>query len=121
MENKNNRRVFIDPLLMVLKSRRVLIALASLIVGIIVMTVPELEALHSELLILVISLALSLIGGLSLEDAVIAAKQKPVEPDVREEVREAIDAIIDKFLTETEQLLLRSGNIEDTDPDYSPN
>lgn len=121
MENKTKRRVLIDPLLMVLKSRRVLIALASLLVGVIVMTVPELEALHSELLILLISLALSLIGGISLEDAVIAAKQKPVEADIREEVREAIDAVIDEFLTETEQLLWRSGDIEGTDPDYSPN
>ncbi len=59
MENKTKRRVLIDPLLMVLKSRRVIIALVSLLVGMLVLAVPQLEALHSELLVLVVSLALA--------------------------------------------------------------
>lgn len=121
MENKQNRRVLIDPILMVLKSRRVLIALASLFVGIVVMKVPQLEALHSELLILIVSLALSLIGGLSLEDAVIAAKQAPVHESRREEIEAALDALLDSWALETEQAAWRSGNIEETGPDYSPN
>lgn len=121
MENKKNRRVLIDPLLLVLKSRRVLIAIASLLIGLLVMNVPQLEALHSELLVLVVSLALALIGGLSVEDAVIAAKQTPVQEDVRQLVEAAIDAVIDEMLLETEKNLWRSGDIEDTGPDYSPN
>ena len=121
MENKQNRRVLIDPILLILKSRRVLIALASLMVGLLVMSVPQLEALHSELLVLVISLALALIGGLSVEDAVIAAKQAPAREDLRQLIEEAADAVIDEMLTEVEKNLWRSGDIEDAGPDYAPN
>ncbi len=116
MENKQNRRVLIDPLLMILKSRRVLIAIASLIVGMIVMTIPQLEALHDELLILVISITLSLIGGLSVEDAVLASKQVPLESDIRKHVEAAVDAILEEMLYHTE----KSVHIEATRPDYSP-
>lgn len=117
MENKQNRKILIDPLLMILKSRRVLIAIASLIVALIVMTVPELESLHNELLILVISLSLSLIGGLSLEDAVFAAKQTPVKDEMRQIIDAATDAIIDEMILEAEKSLWQSGNIEATRPD----
>lgn len=114
MENKQNRRVLIDPLLMILKSRRVLIAMTSLIVGLIVMAVPQLEALHNELLILVVSLSLSLIGGLSLEDAVIAAKQAPVKDEMRQLIDAATDAIIDEMLAEAEKSFRQSKSIEKT-------
>ncbi|MEM9953357.1 MAG: hypothetical protein AAF846_17250 [Chloroflexota bacterium] len=98
MTNKDKRRPIIDPVLLLLKSRRVLIALTSLLVSVVVMLMSVLEPLHSELLILVMTLALSLITGLSIEDAVIAARQYPFNSDVRELLDAAADAIIDEIL-----------------------
>lgn len=121
MENKTKRRVLIDPLLMVLKSRRVIIALVSLLVGMLVLAVPQLEALHSELLVLVVSLALALIGGMSVEDAVIAAKQSTSDASIRQQIDEAVDAIIDEMLSEVEKNLWRSGDVENTEPDRTSN
>lgn len=121
MENKANRRVLIDPILMVLKSRRVIIALVSLLVGMLVLAVPQLESLHNELLVLVVSLALALIGGLSVEDAVIAAKQSTSDASIRQQIDEAVDAIIDEMLSEVEKNLWRSGDVENAEPDYTSN
>ena len=114
MENKQNRRILIDPLLMILKSRRVLIAVSSLIVGLLVMAVPQLEALHQEVLILLVSLSLTLIGGLSVEDAVVASKQVPLEADVRKHVESAVDAVLDEMLYQVELSSNQSNNIEAT-------
>jgi|GEM_PF-1183745 len=74
-DSKNDRRPILDPLLMALKSRRVLIALVTLVVGVLVLAVPELEAVRGELLTLLITLALALIGGYSIEDAAHAARE----------------------------------------------
>jgi len=103
MDNKDQRRVLIDPLLMILKSRRVLIALVSLIMGVVIMVVPQLAAFHSEILTLVLALALTLIGGLSIEDAAHAARQAPTETDIHQQVEAAMDAIIDAAFDEMEQ------------------
>ena len=111
MLDKSQRRPIIDPLLEVLKSRRVLIALASLLVGVLLMAVPELYPLRGELLVLVISLALALIGGYSVEDAVSLAKQQPPVPDVKTELRAVIEALLEEALQE------RSGQIESRRPD----
>lgn len=121
MENKHNRKIFIDPLLLMLKSRRVLIALASLLTGFIVMGVPQLAPLHNELLILLVSLSLALIGGLSLEDAVLAAKQTPVSDDMRQLIDAANDAILDELILEVEDLRRQSGTIDNTGFNHSPN
>jgi hypothetical protein len=114
MLDKSQRRPIIDPLLEVLKSRRVLIALASLLVGVLLMAVPELYPLRGELLVLVISLALALIGGYSVEDAVSLAKQQPPAPDVKTELRAVIEALLE------EALQARSGQIESRRPDNPP-
>ncbi|MEL6307348.1 MAG: hypothetical protein AAFV98_00665 [Chloroflexota bacterium] len=93
--DKMARRVVIDPLLALLKSRRVLIALIALLVGMLMQIVPALAPLESELMILLVSLALALIGGYSLEDAVIAARQTPNDQALRDEVDALLDAILD--------------------------
>lgn len=77
---KEHRRPVIDPLLLALKSRRVLIAICTLTIGLIVLAVPEMAPLRDELLVLLISLALGVIGGYSLEDAVRAGRERVVEP-----------------------------------------
>ncbi|MEL6524966.1 MAG: hypothetical protein AAFQ07_04575 [Chloroflexota bacterium] len=93
--DKMARRVVIDPLLALLKSRRVLVALIALLVGMLMQIVPALAPLESELMILLVSLALALIGGYSLEDAVIAARQTPNDQALRDEVDALLDAILD--------------------------
>lgn len=117
MLDKSQRRPIIDPLLEVLKSRRVLIALASLLVGVLLMAVPELYPLRGELLVLVISLALALIGGYSVEDAVSLAKQQPQSPELKEQIRAVIEAMVEESLIELEHDKWRSGQIESTRPD----
>jgi hypothetical protein len=119
MLDKSKRRPIIDPLLEVLKSRRVLIALASLLVGVILLAVPELSPLRGELLVLVISLSLALIGGYSVEDAVSLAKQQTKPADMKEQIRGVIDAMIEESLAELEQE--RLAQIESARPDGSPN
>ena len=121
MQNKENRRVLIDPILLVLKSRRVIIALVSLVLSIAVLAVPSLEPLHSDLLVLLTSLALILIGGLSVEDAVIASKQGTTDASIREQIDRAVLVILDEMLAEAEANTWASGNIENTEPDYTPN
>jgi hypothetical protein len=121
MLDKSQRRPIIDPLLEVLKSRRVLIALASLLVAVLLMALPELYPLRGELLVLVISLALALIGGYSVEDAVSLAKQQPKEPLLKEQIRAVIEAMIEESLRELEQQKQRSAQIESRRPDGSPN
>ena len=95
---KQARRPVIDPLLLALKSRRVLIAVAALLVGIVVMVFPSLAAVQGELLTLVISLALALIGGISLEDAARAGRDAAPSSDletlVKAVVVEVVEAVI---------------------------
>ena len=117
MLDKSKRRPLIDPLLEVLKSRRVLIALASLLVGVLLMAAPELYPLRSEMLFLVVSLALALIGGYSVEDAVSLAKQQPKSEDLKAQIRAVIEAMVEESLIELEQEKWRSGQIEGTGPD----
>jgi hypothetical protein len=74
-ENVSLRERILARLLQVLQSRRVVIALSALAVGVLVMAVPELAAIRGELLTLVISLALALIGGYSLSDAARIARE----------------------------------------------
>lgn len=79
-KRKEDRRPVIDPILLALKSRRVLIALSTLIVGTLIMAVPGLEAVEGELLTLVLTLAMALIGGYTIEDAAIAARGRSEQP-----------------------------------------
>jgi len=75
LEDKARRRPLVDPLLLALKSRRVLIAMSALVVSILIGLLPGLATVHEELLTVVIALALALIGGYSLEDAALAARR----------------------------------------------
>jgi hypothetical protein len=109
-DNKNSRRPIIDPLLMVLKSRRVLVALTALLVGVLVSAYPVLEPVQTELIVLVVTLALALIGGYSVEDAAHAARERSTQPptpdDLHTLLKEAVNTVIDEAhreQTETEQ------------------
>jgi hypothetical protein len=98
-ENKIERRPVIDPVLLALKSRRVIVALAALIVGLLTLAVPELQPVRSELLTLVITLALAVIGGYTVEDAAHAARDRATAPpqDLRDTIKEVLDSMVDEI------------------------
>ncbi len=96
MQNKQNRRPLIDPLVLVLKSRRVIVALAGMAVGLLLLALPDLKAVQHELLALVITLSLALIGGYSVEDAATAARQAPTDDDLAARVEALVRAIIEE-------------------------
>ena len=81
------------------------------------MAVPELYPLRGELLVLVISLALALIGGYSVEDAVSLAKQQPKSDELKTQIRAVIEAMVEESLIELEQEKWRSAQIKGTRPD----
>lgn len=92
------RRPLIDPLLLALRSRRVLVALAALLAGLLVAALPELAAVRAELLTLLITLALALIGGYSVEDAARAARTSTPPDELREQMREVLQGMLDELL-----------------------
>lgn len=99
MLEKDNRIPILDPLLLALKSRRVIVALVTLLVGVLTLAIPELTAVRGEILTLLITLALAVIGGYSVEDAARAARQTDpakTDSDLRQLVREVIDGVLDE-------------------------
>jgi hypothetical protein len=97
--SKSHRRPIIDPLLLALKSRRVLIAVAALLVGLLMSVLPELEPARDELLMLLITLALALIGGYSIEDAASAGRERASQQnqELRRLVKDVIGEVIDEI------------------------
>lgn len=95
IHDKANRRPVIDPLLLALKSRRVLIALAALMVNLLLMAVPELEPVRGEILSLVTVFALALIGGYTIEDAAAAFRGRDPLPT---STRDQLLALIERLL-----------------------
>jgi hypothetical protein len=102
MLDKSQRRPIIDPIVLALKSRRVIIALAALLVGLLVAAVPDLGPLRGELITLVTALALALIGGYSVEDAARLSRDRSALPPetLRELVKDALDGLIDEIRVE---------------------
>ena len=92
LTDKSARRPLIDPLLLILKSRRVLVALCVLVVGLLTLAIPDLRAVHGELLTLLITLALAVIGGYSLEDAARAGRETPAPAPT--ELRDLIKEVL---------------------------
>ncbi len=95
--DKSTRTPILDPVLLALRSRRVLIALVSVVVALLVAYVPELAGIQDALIVLIGTLAL--IGGLSWEDAASAgrdrAQQPAGQPDeaLRDLIRGALEEI----------------------------
>ena len=77
MTDKSARRPLIDPLLLLLKSRRVLVALSTLLLGL-------------------ITLALAVIGGYSLEDAARAGRttQSPPPDELRDLIKDVLMDVV---------------------------
>ncbi len=96
--DKSARRPVIDPILLALKSRRVIVALSTLIVGLLTLAVPDLQTVRGEILTLLITLALAIIGGYTVEDAVKAGREHASLPpeDLRELVKEVLVGVVDE-------------------------
>lgn len=97
MPDKSSRRPLIDPLLLALKSRRVIVALCALAISLLLSVFPALEPLRAELLTLLAALALALIAGYSVEDAASSARQIPPGQDPSDLAKEIAIAIIDQM------------------------
>lgn len=97
-EDKSQRRAVIDPILLALKSRRVLIAISALLVGLMTLLVPELDVVRVEILVLLITLALALIGGYTIEDAATVARQSHPSAVPREQIQELVEAVLDALM-----------------------
>lgn len=102
-DNKTLRRPLVDPLVLALKSRRVIVALAALLVGLLALAVPELHAVRGELLTLIITMALAVIGGYSIEDAVTAGRERASTPpdDLRDLIKDVLDGMVDEVADHT--------------------
>lgn len=98
----DERHPIVDSLLMALKSRRVLIASVTLLVGIITLAIPELEVVRDELLTLLITVSLVMIGGYSIKDAAFAARENRLN-SANTEVESAYEATLNKQDEEQEQ------------------
>lgn len=96
--DKSLRRPVLDPLLLALKSRRVMVALCALVVGVLTLAVPSLQPVQGEILTLIITLALALIGGYSVEDAARAARERAAQPpqEMPDLVKDALNGIVDE-------------------------
>ena len=96
----NDPRIpIVTPILAALRSRKVLVAIAAVVTSLILSAVPELEPVRGEILTGVTTLALAVIGGIAVEDAAAAGRergQQPVKP-TREEVRELINELLNEL------------------------
>lgn len=90
------RTAILTPLLDLLKSKRALVSLATIVVSILILAVPSLDSLRGELLTLVTALALVLIGGYTVSDAAAAGKTSAAVPtqDLKTVVDDAANQII---------------------------
>lgn len=95
-------RMVLGPLAALLRSRKVMVALVSLLVAVLVGLVPELEPVQAELILVITVVAAALIGGTAAEDVArlrSEATVKAAQPtDTR--VREAVNAVLDELLAE---------------------
>lgn len=97
--DKSTRTPILDPVLLALRSRRVLIALVSVFVALLVAYVPELAGIQDALIVLIGTLALALIGGLSWEDAASAGRDRAQQPAGQpdEALRDLIRGVLEEI------------------------
>jgi len=95
----------LERLVQALTSRRVVVAGAALIVGILTLYIPELESVRDELLILIVTLSLMLIGGFSLDEAARIGRERAEQSDeeLREKVKQLLEEIIDELMIEEQK------------------
>jgi hypothetical protein len=92
------RMPIVGPILLALRSRKVIVALVSILVAVLVAYVPELRAVQDALIVLIGSLALAVIGGIAWEDAAGAARERAAQPvgTIAEEVKRAVREVLEE-------------------------
>ena len=70
----------ISPILLLLKSRKVIVSLCALALNLLVTAVPQIAPFRSELMTIITGLALALIGGIAYEDAAKAGQNAGAQP-----------------------------------------
>jgi hypothetical protein len=92
----DNRIPIVGPILLALRSRKVIIALVSIAVAVLVAYVPELRAVQDALIVLIGSVSLAVIGGIAWEDAAGASRARAAQPvgTIAEEVKRAVREVL---------------------------
>jgi len=93
----------LGPILAMLRSRKFIIALAVLLISLLTMAIPSLEEVRGELLTLLITLGLALIGGITIEDAAAKGREAAAAPAVP-----PAEAILDLVKAALESMFARA-------------
>lgn len=92
-----NATPILTPVLALLRSRKFIVGVVALLINLLIVAIPNLEAFRDQLMAVVTGLALALIGGIAYEDAAQAGKDAtvvaPVTPE--ESARKLLLDIID--------------------------
>ena len=75
-----NSTPFVTPILLLLKSRKVIVSLCALLLNLLVAAAPDLAPFRGELMTVITGLALALIGGITYEDAARAGREAAAQP-----------------------------------------
>ena len=86
-------------------SRRVITALAAVLVGVITLLVPQVQPIRDELLILIVTVSLALIGGFSLDEAARIGKERAGqdEEQLRELIKELLTELFEEMMHEEKE------------------
>lgn len=105
-ELKEQRRPIIDPLLSMLRSRKILLLLAAVIVNLAIEVVPFLSSISPELKTLITGAFLSAAGYYTLEDAIVVARG----PSVKDQQPTDSSTAIRQLILEATNILFTSDN-----------
>jgi len=72
----------VGPIMAILRSRKFIVAAASLLISLLVLAVPDLAEVRGELLTLLVAFGLALIGGITIEDAAAKGREAAAAPAV---------------------------------------
>lgn len=90
-EDKSERTPIIEPIMLLLKSRRFITAVAGILISLVIFAIPELETMRAEITTIVVTLASVFIVGQSVEDAAAAARANPPEVSIQGNAEIVID------------------------------
>jgi hypothetical protein len=100
MRDESNQKPPISRVLLsALKSRRVVVALAALVVGLLMLAAPDLQPLHDEVLVLVITIFLTMVSGYSVEEAARLGRERATLPPeaMRDLLKDLLGGMIDEL------------------------
>jgi len=88
-----------------LRSKRVWVALAAVLVGWLTLLVPTLEPVHDELVVLIVTVALVVIGGFSIDEATRLAKERgdEAEEHLRQQIKGLLAELFEEMMVERKE------------------